>query len=488
MKHPLRHLVVGLLLPFCSGAFGAENRALLIGISQYADLNSLRYADADVLAFSQLLTDFAGYGKTDVTLVLNQQATKKRIEDEIYKAVRGSEKQPLDHFILMFAGHGLPSRIDGKETHAFLAPTDASTDQNTFYSTGREVANETFINRAWLARQLSSINAKSIVIILDSCYSGTKAFGDLFIENLGYKVQSLAPTGAARGVATVQKRNAVVARQEIALANRKVAFLASSREDQMSAEYPALRHGALSYSIFESIKRAQRESYDDQRKELFVESIYTDIAKVFREVKVAGRALDEVHQPFLLPIPDIAGMKNMAFLSVQGVKKKEIRRGTLEIRTDPVGVQIFVDGVKREDVTKGILELPEGKHHIELYLPATGYRTSFTADISPSRPVTETVPMRGVLQVESFWLKDGRKSSGPILDVYLDGTHVGRSHLRLDNLVAGTHLLEVRYEKVSKSRPVEIRPDSPLQVNYSVSRQAAPQVGPPEKGVGTVVF
>jgi hypothetical protein len=44
----------------------------------------------------------------------------------------------------------------------------------------------------------------------------------------------------------------------------------------------------------------------------------------------------------------------------------------------------------------------------------------------------------------------------------------------VDNLVAGSHTLEVRYEKVRKSRRIEIRPDSPLTVNYSVTRQKAP--------------
>jgi uncharacterized caspase-like protein len=34
---------------------------LLIGISQYTELENLRYADADARALSQLLTDFAGY-------------------------------------------------------------------------------------------------------------------------------------------------------------------------------------------------------------------------------------------------------------------------------------------------------------------------------------------------------------------------------------------------------------------------------------------
>lgn len=183
MKHRLRDFVLGLLVLFlfCFNSQAAQNRALLIGISQYTELTSLRYADADVQVFSQLLTDFGGYSKSDVAVLLNLEATKRRIENEINRVISESQKQPLDHFILMFAGHGMEGRIDNRETNAFLAPSDANTNENTFYSTGKgSVENETFINWAWLSKQLTLINAKSVVIILDSCYSGTKNLGDLF--------------------------------------------------------------------------------------------------------------------------------------------------------------------------------------------------------------------------------------------------------------------------------------------------------------------
>jgi hypothetical protein len=203
-------LLVGLfLLGLLSCHAGAQNnRALLIGISQYAELEGLKYADANVKTFSQILTEFGGYRRSDVSVVLNTEATKARIMDEINKAVRASKREPLDHFILMFAGHGMPGTIEGGrtgksgavDTNIFLAPSDASTAASSFFSTGKEIGNETFINRAWLAKQLSEIEAKSIVIILDSCYSGTEAFGELFFENLGYSIRSFEYSGPQRGV------------------------------------------------------------------------------------------------------------------------------------------------------------------------------------------------------------------------------------------------------------------------------------------------
>ncbi|HUQ28865.1 MAG TPA: caspase family protein [Usitatibacter sp.] len=461
-------------------ASGARNQALLIGISQYAELENLRYADADASKLSQLLTDFGGYDKRDVTLVLNQEATKARIARELDRIIRESEKEPFDHFLLMFAGHGIYKRIDDLETHSFLAPADASTADNTFYTTGKESVNESFISRAWLARQLTLIKARSIVIIIDSCYSGTKEFGTLFLQNLGYNVQSFGGPGG-RGV-TVATRALV--------AERKVAYLASARDNQEAAEYDELRHGALSFCIFEYVARARREIYEDERRDLTVEAVYSNVNTLFRETKVKGAVLADVHQPVMFAIPDSRAVQNMAFFSIQGARKREAAPalGMLDVSTQQVVAEISVDGVKRSEAAEGRIAIPEGKHHIELFVPQTAYRISFTANISAAQPVTEMVPMYGSLEVESFYLQDGRRTPGPALDVFLNGDPVGKSNLKLTRLLAGSHMLEVRFQGVSKRRQVEIRPDSPLRVNYSVIREAAPVPKKDDKGVGNVVF
>jgi hypothetical protein len=477
-------------------ASALNNRALLIGISQYAELEGLKYADSDVKTFSQVLTEFGGYERSQVSVVLNTDATKRRIMDEISKVVRESKRQPLDHFILMFAGHGMPGTIEGGrggkagavDTNIFLAPSDASTAASSFFSTGREIGNETFINRAWLAKQLSEIDARSIIIILDSCYSGTEAFGELFFENLGYSIRSFEYSGPQRGVRDVQRTRNLEVRESTATASgaRRIAYFASSREDQPSAEYDELRHGALSYCLFEEIRRAREQVYENERRDLSVDSVYSNITALFRETKVKGRSLDEFHQPVLLPIPSYAGVKDMPFLSVTGTKRKEIETGMLEIRTEPPGMQIYVDGQRRPELTSATLILQEGKHLVELYMPATGYRHSFTTTIRAMRTSTETVIMRGELRVASFWMQKGVKSPGPALELFLDGQPLGKSGSRVDNIVAGSHTLEVRFENVRKSRRIEIRPDSPLTVNYSVIREKAPARNDDKRNVRNV--
>ncbi len=503
-----------LLLLFCSSACAGENKALIIGISQYTEINSLRYADSDAQEFSQILTDLAGYNKSDVSVLLNQEATKKHIVEEINKVVHLSEKHPLDNFILMFAGHGIENTLtahnknskgEDRETNMFLAPSDASTDENNFYSTGngKEVSNETFINKAWLARQLSAIQAKSIFIILDSCYSGTKSFGTLFLENEGYSIQSFSAKGSNRGVADVKRKRALKLKQSAEDAqltpvkyveNRKIAYLASSRDDQASAEYEELQHGALSYCIFEYIKRTRREVSKGDKKNISIEDVYTNITKLFHETNIKGVSLDVAHQPLLMPIPDFADMKDMVLISVSGTKEKvanseNVRKGILKITSrDPSvnDIEIYIDGTKSNEQINKAMKLPEGRHSVELYAHKTGYRYTFTADISPGNPVSQAVKLQGELFISSFWLKDGIKSEGPQLEVSIDGNKVGKSKLHLENLMVGSHLIEVKFQDVIKSRQVEIRPDSPLRINYSIVREGAPP--PDEKKVRNVMF
>ncbi len=223
-----------LLLARVPSFAAGNNKALLIGISQYADpeMNDLAYADdEDVKTFRSILKDFADYRDADMNMLLNESATKKNIVDSIVALVKDSQKHPLDHFILMYAGHGLPSTIASSKTNSFLAPHDAYLNQFFPEGAGDLLGNETFINKAWLIRQLSAMNAKNIIIILDSCYSGARDFGDLYADNLGFKTELVSGGGGGgkRGITVVRKKGADAA------LDRRIAFLASSRENQPSA-------------------------------------------------------------------------------------------------------------------------------------------------------------------------------------------------------------------------------------------------------------
>ncbi len=457
-----------------------ENKAILIGVSQYEDpdMNCLAYADEDVKEFASILTNYAGYGSSDLIVLLNQSATKKRIADAIERTVKASQKKPLNHFILMFAGHGLPPNIQSNRTLSFLAPHDARL--NAFYAEeeGR-IHNDTFINKAWLTRQLTSVKAKSIVLILDSCYSGARNFGELVARNLGFSISFQKSDDSKRGVVIIRKKTA------LEVLESRIAFIASSNENQPSAEYNELKHGALSYCLFQYINAIRKETEDSDHRDITIGNMYDNIATLFDKVQVRGAVLSNFHQPVLFPLPNYDQVRNMTFVSVQGSKKPRIRTGMLEIESDPEGVEVSVDGVRTGKNSNCTLELPEGKHIVSLYIPRTNYNHSFMVNIRDGQRERKRISLRGSLEVESYAEKIWK--AAPTLDVYLNDGHVGKTGLYLRDLVAGTHTLEVRVENVTKKRQIEIRPDSPLLVKYKIIREAA---APPkdDKGVGNVVF
>jgi hypothetical protein len=150
-------------------------------------------------------------------------------------------------------------------------------------------------------------------------------------------------------------------------------------------------------------------------------------------------------------------------------QRRVMHTGHIEIITNPPGFEIFVNGTKRPERTNAILELLEGRYQIELFLPATSYRQSFNVELLPADILTQRFEMHGSLQVDSFWARDGKKSTGPALELYLDGNRISQGK-RIDKVVAGMHNLRVSYGSMKKTQRVEIRPGSALQVNYSVER------------------
>lgn len=92
-------------------SFALENRALVIGISQYTEVNSLRYADADATQYAQYLVQFSDYKKENVDLLTNLDAKKDTIEKYFQMIAKESEITPFKNFVFIYAGHGIGSKL-----------------------------------------------------------------------------------------------------------------------------------------------------------------------------------------------------------------------------------------------------------------------------------------------------------------------------------------------------------------------------------------
>jgi len=126
--------------------------ALVIGNNDYQHLPDLKTAMADAKAVKEVLVNDYGF---DTKLLLN--ATR----DDLLEALHEyrDRLQYDDNLLIYYAGHGV---LDEAEDRGYWLPVDANEEV-----TSRWVANDD------VTAKLKSISAKHILVVADSCYSGT---------------------------------------------------------------------------------------------------------------------------------------------------------------------------------------------------------------------------------------------------------------------------------------------------------------------------
>ena len=108
--------------------------------------------------------------------------------------------------------------------------------------------------------------------------------------------------------------------------------------------------------------------------------------------------------------------------------------GTVDFMSDPPGAMVRVDGVAIEGKTPlNSVPLDAGIHRIEVDWGHAGVWRD-TLEIAAGTKLVVHPAIYGALSFKS-------SDPGRVLDVYLDGTYVGTTPLRLDRVVVGRHLV-----------------------------------------------
>jgi peptidoglycan hydrolase-like protein with peptidoglycan-binding domain len=130
--------------------------ALVIGNNAYRSLPKLKTAAGDAEAVAALLKDEYGY---DVTLLTDAS------EEAIVGAFTALRQQltPQDNLLVYYAGHGW---YDADAERGYWLPVDAVTDNQAHWISNAEVTD-----------MLKAIKAKQVLVVADSCYSGTLTRG-----------------------------------------------------------------------------------------------------------------------------------------------------------------------------------------------------------------------------------------------------------------------------------------------------------------------
>lgn len=223
--------------------------AVLFGVDRYTDksIPSLENAIDDAEAVAKLFASKLGYEvkvvknptKADVVRTLNQLSTEMRANDSV---------------IIYYAGHGY--RND-KMGGGYWIPSDASPSDPT-----------TWISNTDVSSMMSDISAKQMVMIADSCYSGT------FAE------QKLGVSGRAPQVQPDQ-----------VLARRSVIVMSSGGDEPVADE------GKEGHSIFAwDLMQALRNVDNWQPGTSIFEQVKREVTKSFPQTPQYGAIKSAGHQ------------------------------------------------------------------------------------------------------------------------------------------------------------------------------------------------
>lgn len=192
-------------------------RALLIGISEYEDekIQRLRYTLADVKGLDDVLRK---HGALREIQILTDESPEKPKKANILLAVEQLSKtsQPQDTVLVYFSGHGLEE--GGKY---YLLPID----------TQRKSLAETAIELKEFQDALQKINAKRLILLMDSCHSGGVTIGSKGVGLSDALSQSLERFARSEG---------------------RIIFT-SCKSNELSYEDPKKRHGVFTSYLLEAL-------------------------------------------------------------------------------------------------------------------------------------------------------------------------------------------------------------------------------------------
>ncbi|MDC0033324.1 caspase family protein [Alphaproteobacteria bacterium] len=137
--------------PFTGMHFGSYH-ALVIGNNRYRHLQHLKSARNDATSVTRLLSDQYGFRVSKLT-----DATRSDILGALarYRATL----KPDDNLLIYYAGHGV---VDNVTKQGFWLPVDAEEQNPT-----------NWVSNSDLTGMLRAIRARHVMVVADSCYSGT---------------------------------------------------------------------------------------------------------------------------------------------------------------------------------------------------------------------------------------------------------------------------------------------------------------------------
>ena len=192
--------------------------AFIIANESYRRVEPVPFAQNDGKIFAEYCQKTLGVPEKNLHLL--QDATLGDIKYQVSQMKQIADAFDGDaKFIFYYAGHGLPAE---NQQDAFLIPVDGYGADGTGYS-----VNE-------LYNELGALNAKSIVVLLDACFSGAKRDGGMI--------------ASARGVAIKTKQ---------AAPKGNMVILSAAQGDETAYPYKEHGHGLFTYFLLKKLNESK---------------------------------------------------------------------------------------------------------------------------------------------------------------------------------------------------------------------------------------
>ena len=189
--------------------------ALIIGVDKYESIVSAPWAESDASVFYDYVQNTLGISEDRIKLLTGSESSEAGIWKSIERWLPTEVDKNKSDVYVYFAGHGLAS-TDGN--NAYLIPWDGDTD----------LLERTAILRSELIDGLKDLDAKSVTLFMDTCYSGKARGGK------GTLVAN------SRGLRIVKK-------DKLNNLPSNFTLFSAAGNDETASSHPSLKHGLFSY-------------------------------------------------------------------------------------------------------------------------------------------------------------------------------------------------------------------------------------------------
>ncbi len=226
---------------------------VLVGISEYVELQNLKYTDDDAFKIHSFFKSPAGGALPDeqITLLIDEQATQNTILKELQLMAKKAGKDDL--ILFYFSGHGF---------RGSFVPHD--------YTKGSDV----LVKHDELLEILKGSKAKSRVVIADACHAG-----------------SLDTKGGDCSLDTYYNA--------FRRSNGGTVLLLSSKADEISIESNGLRQGLFSHYLLKGLSGKANKDNDDI---ITISELYNYVYSNVRFV-TSGSQTPVIHGDFDVNLP-----------------------------------------------------------------------------------------------------------------------------------------------------------------------------------------